>query len=81
MSVKMFLMWNSKMIIYGGRDETIGTSLLGASNLLVLRVSKLDCLLYRVLGIENYLPCQLPFDRNRLLYIQMQALEFKVKVH
>lgn len=34
------------MIIYGGRDETVGTSLLGASNLLVLRVSKLGCLLY-----------------------------------
>ncbi|XP_041989691.1 uncharacterized protein LOC121741062 [Salvia splendens] len=41
MSVKMFLMWNSKMIIYGGRDETVGTSLLGASNLLVLRESSL----------------------------------------
>ncbi|KAH6774219.1 ephrin type-B receptor [Perilla frutescens var. hirtella] len=41
MSVKMFLMWNSKLLIYGGRDETVGTSLLGASNLLVLRESSL----------------------------------------
>lgn len=41
------------MIIYGGRDETVGTSLLGASNLLVLRVSKLDCLLYHAHGVQN----------------------------
>lgn len=53
MSVKMFLMWNSKMIINGGRDEIVGTSLLGASNLLVLRVSKRDCLSYHAHAIEN----------------------------
>lgn len=39
MSVKMFLMLNSKMLIYGGGDETVETSLLEASNLMVLRVS------------------------------------------
>ncbi|KAL5190276.1 hypothetical protein HKD37_04G009752 [Glycine soja] len=37
MSVKMFLMWNSKMLIDGGEDITVATSLLEASNLIVLR--------------------------------------------
>ncbi|KAL9313485.1 hypothetical protein ACSQ67_018937 [Phaseolus vulgaris] len=37
MSVKMFLMWNSKMLIDGGEDVTVETSLLEASNLIVLR--------------------------------------------
>ncbi|XP_015885471.3 uncharacterized protein LOC107420918 isoform X1 [Ziziphus jujuba] len=39
MSVKMFLMWNSKMLIDGGGDVTVATSLLEASNLVVLRES------------------------------------------
>lgn len=38
MSVKMFLMWNSKMLIECGEDITVATSLLEASNLIVLRV-------------------------------------------
>ncbi|WVZ24998.1 hypothetical protein V8G54_003542, partial [Vigna mungo] len=38
MSVKMFLMWNSKMLIDGGEDVIVETSLLEASNLIVLRV-------------------------------------------
>lgn len=37
--MKMFLMWNSKMLIYGDGDATVATSLLEASNLVVLRVS------------------------------------------
>lgn len=39
MSVKMHLMWNSKILIDGGADSLIATSLLEASNLVVLRVS------------------------------------------
>ncbi|KAJ7958849.1 Ephrin type-B receptor [Quillaja saponaria] len=39
MTVKMFLMWNSKMLIDGGGDVTVATSLLEASNLVVLRES------------------------------------------
>ncbi|CAK7353096.1 unnamed protein product [Dovyalis caffra] len=39
MSVKMFLMWNSKMIIDGGEDATVATSLLEGSNLVVLKES------------------------------------------
>ncbi|KAL5783356.1 hypothetical protein ACOSP7_008385 [Xanthoceras sorbifolium] len=39
MSVKIFLMWNSKMFIDGGGDITVATSLLEASNLVVLRES------------------------------------------
>ncbi|KAJ6813534.1 uncharacterized protein M6B38_141930 [Iris pallida] len=39
MSVKMFLMWNSNMTIIGSRD--VATSLLEASNLIVLRESSL----------------------------------------
>ncbi|KAG6391223.1 hypothetical protein SASPL_148976 [Salvia splendens] len=39
MSVKMFLMWNSKMLIDGGADETVETSSIEASNLIVLRNS------------------------------------------
>lgn len=38
MSVKMFLMWNSQLLVDGGGDITVATSLLEASNLLVLRV-------------------------------------------
>ncbi|KAL0908014.1 hypothetical protein M5K25_022477 [Dendrobium thyrsiflorum] len=37
MSVKMFLMWNSKLFINGGGDALVATSLLEASNLIVLR--------------------------------------------
>ncbi|OIV96634.1 hypothetical protein TanjilG_28491 [Lupinus angustifolius] len=39
MTVKMFLMWNSKMLIDGGEDIAVATSLLEASNLIVLRES------------------------------------------
>ncbi|URD89015.1 glycine-rich protein [Musa troglodytarum] len=39
MSVKMLLMWNSKMFINGGRDTLVATSLLEASNLIVLKES------------------------------------------
>ncbi|XP_040971187.1 uncharacterized protein [Gossypium hirsutum] len=39
MSVKMHLMWNSKMLIDGGADAIVATSLLEASNLVVLRES------------------------------------------
>ncbi|KAL3844214.1 hypothetical protein ACJIZ3_001617 [Penstemon smallii] len=41
MSVKMFLMWNSVMLIDGGGDENVETSLLEGSNLVVLRESSL----------------------------------------
>ncbi|PKI68525.1 hypothetical protein CRG98_011074 [Punica granatum] len=37
MSVKIFLLWNSKMVIDGGGDAAVATSLLEASNLVVLR--------------------------------------------
>ncbi|XP_022861909.1 uncharacterized protein LOC111382234 isoform X2 [Olea europaea var. sylvestris] len=39
MSVKMFLMWNSRMQIDGGGDGDVETSLLEASNLIVLKES------------------------------------------
>ncbi|CAO2818012.1 unnamed protein product [Amaranthus hypochondriacus] len=39
MSVKMFLMWNSQLLVDGGGDAAVATSLLEASNLLVLRES------------------------------------------
>lgn len=39
MSVKMFLMWNSRMLIDGEGDENVETSLLEASNLVVLKES------------------------------------------
>ncbi|KAM7276309.1 hypothetical protein ACFE04_018175 [Oxalis oulophora] len=39
MTVKIFLMWNSKMLIDGGVDGTVETSLLEASNLIVLKES------------------------------------------
>ncbi|CAH9106309.1 unnamed protein product [Cuscuta epithymum] len=41
MSVKMFLMWNSQMLIDGGGDANVETSLLEASNLIVLKESSL----------------------------------------
>ncbi|WCJ29541.1 hypothetical protein M5689_011168 [Euphorbia peplus] len=39
MTVKIFLMWNSNMIIDGGDDTTVTTSWLEASNLIVLKES------------------------------------------
>ncbi|KAJ4959336.1 hypothetical protein NE237_026447 [Protea cynaroides] len=39
MTVKMLLMWNSKMLIDGGGDAMVATSMLEASNLVVLRES------------------------------------------
>ncbi|CAL9125861.1 uncharacterized protein LOC135582680 [Musa acuminata AAA Group] len=41
MSVKMLLMWNSKMFINGGGDALVATSLLEASNLIVLKESSM----------------------------------------
>ncbi|MQM12790.1 hypothetical protein Taro_045709 [Colocasia esculenta] len=41
MSVKMLLMWNSRMLINGGGDTIVATSLLEASNLIVLKESSL----------------------------------------
>lgn len=41
MTVKIFLMWNSKMLVDGGGDATVATSLLEASNLIVLKVCHL----------------------------------------
>ncbi|MBA0806922.1 hypothetical protein Gohar_022762, partial [Gossypium harknessii] len=38
MTVKIFLMWNSKLQIDGGEDVTVATSWLEASNLVVLKV-------------------------------------------
>ena len=58
MSVKMLLMWNSRMVIDGGRDSGVATSLLEGSNLIVLRV--------------RYWPtivsCTPPFTCHYLLY-------------
>ncbi|KAL3330314.1 hypothetical protein AABB24_034257 [Solanum stoloniferum] len=39
MSVKMFLMWNSQMVIDGGGDQNVETSMVEASNLIVLKES------------------------------------------
>nr|GEV91644.1 transmembrane protein, putative [Tanacetum cinerariifolium] len=39
MSVKMFLMWNSQLLIDGEGDRNVGTSVLEASNLIVLKES------------------------------------------
>lgn len=44
MSVKMCLMLNSKMLIDGGSDTIFATSLLEASNIVVLKV----CLLRHI---------------------------------
>ncbi|XP_072999486.1 uncharacterized protein [Typha latifolia] len=41
MSVKMLLMWNSRMLINGGGDSIVQTSLLEASNLVVLKESSM----------------------------------------
>ncbi|XP_008805792.1 uncharacterized protein LOC103718651 [Phoenix dactylifera] len=41
MSVKMLLMWNSRMLINGGGDTIVATSLLEASNLIVLKESSM----------------------------------------
>lgn len=41
MSVKMLLMWNARMMIDGGDESILATSLLEASNLIVLKVTML----------------------------------------
>lgn len=43
MSVKMLLMWNSKLEIDGGADAMVGTSFLEASNLMVLKERSVIC--------------------------------------
>jgi len=57
MSVKMFLMWNSQMLIDGGEDATVGTSLLEASNLVVLKVL-FHCVLYILLKLCLQMICR-----------------------
>lgn len=39
MSVKVYLMWNSQMLIDGDGDAIAATSMLEASNIVVLRVT------------------------------------------
>lgn len=39
MSIKVYLMWNSKMFIDGGSDSLVATSSLEYNNLLVLKES------------------------------------------
>jgi hypothetical protein len=69
MSVKMLLMWNSRMEIDGGGDSIVATSLLDASNLIVLKVSSWSnvnycfSILLLVLSMHNY--CSYVF-RNHL---------------
>ncbi|KAK8597538.1 hypothetical protein V6N13_094942 [Hibiscus sabdariffa] len=41
MTVKIFLMWNSKMLIDGGEETTVATSWLESSNLVVLKESSI----------------------------------------
>lgn len=41
MSVKIYLMWKSKMLIDGGSDAIVATSFLEASNIVVLKVCHL----------------------------------------
>ena len=43
MSVKMFLVWNSQVLIDGEGDRNVGTSFLEASNLIVLKVLRRQC--------------------------------------
>lgn len=83
MSVKMLLMWNSRMEIDGGGDSIVATSLLDASNLIVLKVSSWSnvnycfSILLLVLSMHNY--CSYVF-RNHLWYTLMLILEFVAKV-
>ena len=62
MTVKMFLMWNSKLLIDGGEDTTVATSLLEASNLIVLRVFN------NSLTVKYYCICNLLFDTSGFIY-------------
>lgn len=55
MSVKMFLMWNSKMLIECGEDITVATSLLEASNLIVLRVCNNSSLMHYIPFVTRYM--------------------------
>lgn len=50
MSVKMFLMWNSQLLVDGEGDRNVGTSVLEASNLIVLKVLFLSL----SLSLANY---------------------------
>jgi hypothetical protein len=80
--VKMFLMWNSKMIIDGGEDVTVVTSLLEASNLVVLKVlSHCDWHILLVLCFANDMLILFLLNRNHLSYILMPIWGFMVKVY
>ncbi|KAL4021859.1 hypothetical protein IC575_020684 [Cucumis melo] len=52
MFVKMHLMWNSKILIDGGDNEIVATSLLEASNLLVLKAAPVEWLIVLMLLIS-----------------------------
>ena len=70
------------MLIDGGADETVETSSLEASNLIVLRVSALFITYSVIILISMHgLFIYSLFDRTHLLSIQMQTWEFMVKVY
>ena len=85
MSVKMFLMWNSRMLIDVGGDASVETSLLEASNLVVLKVNTCYFVEFTGIGFIDveftgiYLT-NLLHGRNHLSYTPMQILEFMDKV-
>lgn len=47
MSVKIHLMLNSKILIAGDSDAIVATSLLEASNLVVLKVSSKSAIIFK----------------------------------
>ena len=55
MSVKIFLMWNSELLIDGGGDANVETSSLDSSNLIVLKVLQPNvnyCLGWFLFGLD-----------------------------
>lgn len=86
MSVKIHLMLNSKMLIDGEGDANVATSVLEASNLVVLKVYNTLYPFYRLVFFIldicyfNHI-CESTMLRVHPLYIQMQTWEFMDKVH
>lgn len=65
MSVKMFLMWNSTMLIDAVGEANVETSLVEANNLVVLRVLQLfhhlDCLTLQHSSLISDMLCYFSF--------------------
>lgn len=79
MSVKVHLMWNSKMLIDGGGDFLVATSLLEASNLVVLKACQIKQLekapnSHLIFNFKIMIQHALMYDINHIAYQESSVI-------